>query len=60
MTWKKREWRYKWAIAHPDKVRQANQTYRQLNRRKTNAQAAARMRRYRRGLRYQGTSEILT
>ena len=49
--WKIREAKRNWAANNPDKVRRANKTYRQIYRVRTNAQAAARMRRYRQRLR---------
>ena len=42
-----RESKRRWAINHPDQVRQANKIWRQTHRTRTNAQAAVRMRRYR-------------
>ena len=49
--WQIRQSKRNWAAANPDKVRRANKLWRKLHRTRTNAQAAARMRRYRKRLR---------
>lgn len=49
--WERRQSKRQWAMNHRDQVRLSNKRWRQTFRTRTNAQAAIRMKRYRKRLR---------